>query len=652
MVSEQLDGRDSPDQTVPHPAYLRNRASAFSIASGSSLAISKAPSSTTTGSSKLDALIEKSAFNQRLLTVAPTTDSDTPNAIAKPLGPKSAPLHVKPKVARVKFPRTVMPLAKSIVAKIDPRSAADMAFIFGRRFKVGWAAQNAMITLNTFSASQQLHGGRPVSIDTINAALFQGRASDDRSKAVLVHSKVASIEPIPSFCASIEAHLHLQLKHCHRDTRSSNTCPRIQSGGDMTVLAEHLEVARVIAKLGDCDEYVVTVWSLCNALWGEQEELEGQEEMSHLTVMRRRELLSDWLELVVTQNASPKNNDSYLEHLLNLLFAHKVTEACDLSFNNDDLNLAFLLAQLSGGPAVRQLMQHQMSAWQEVEADAFIDPQRLKAYMLVSGVSLISSAHGAINIFEDLDWLKALALNVWYLSSATASITDSLLAYEQSFQSDEFHALPPTPPYTDSFEPQTGSEKPIEDVRFHLLKLYSKRSHPLEALLNPATHTSDTMDFRLSWLLLQNLESIGYHHCSDLSATQLHVSFASQLENHGMWHWAIFVLLHIKDMKQRALSVQTMLYKYVRLSADDGVSDDGESASYADRESFVVNELGVSGRWIHWAKAVRAGAMGKPHVQAEYLLKAEQWAMAHEVIMSHIAPDAVINGELIYYLIV
>lgn len=578
-------------------------------------------------------------------TVAP---SATAAAITKPLGPKSAPLHIKPKVARIKIPAIVIPFAQSIAATVDPQSAADLAFAFGRRFKIGWGAQNAMLTLNTLAGCQQLPMRHCVPIDRIDADLYQGRAVDDRTKALLVHSKIASIEPIRTFPASIEAHLQLQLKHCRRDTTASKTCPRIGGGGGATIVEEHLEVAEANAKLGDSDAYVVSVWSLFNALWGDQEELEGQDAKSHLTVMRRKELLSEWLEAVVTEKATPQtSDDTYLEHLLSLLFSHKVTDACDLAFNNNDLNLAFLLAQLSGGPAVRQLMQHQMSAWQEVEADAFIDVQRLKTYMLVSGVSLISSAHGAINIFEQVDWLKALALNVWYLSSATASITDSLLAYEQSFQSDEFHAQPPTPPYTESYQPQRGYDKPIEDVRFHLLKLYSKRSHPLEALLNPATHTADSMDFRLSWLLLQTLEAIGYRHCSHLAANQLHVSFASQLENHGMWHWAIFVLMHIDDQKLRELSVQQMLYKYVRLVTDDDEADGAEGvAAYAEQESFVVDDLGVSRRWIHWAKAVRAGAMAKPHAQAEYLLKAEQWAMAHEVIMLHIAPDAVINGGI------
>ncbi len=177
-----------------------------------------------------------------------------------------------------------------------------------------------------------------------------------------------------------------------------------------------MNIAKINVKLGEVGDYVLSVWSLVNALWGEQEELDGLEINSHSTIMRRKELLSEWLEDVVTckPNKSMDNlagGDSYLNHLLQLLSCHKVDDACELAFNNNDMNLALLMAQLSSGPTVRQLIQHQLSTWQEVEADKFIKSQRLKVMMLVAGVPLLSSANGPINIFEDMDWLKAFAVS-------------------------------------------------------------------------------------------------------------------------------------------------------------------------------------------------------------------------------------------------
>lgn len=194
----------------------------------------------------------------------------------------------------------------------------------------------------------------------------------------------------------------------------------------------------------------------------------------------------------------------------------------------------------------------------------------------------------------------------------------------------------PSPPYVNDYDILASDNfDQIQDIRYHILKLYSKRSHSLEKLLNPATHTADLMDFRLSWLLLQVLNGIGYNHCSERSEAQLHVSFASQLENFGLWHWSIFVLAHIHNQAQRELSIQQVLYRYIDLSQEE---------AYLRKEAFIVNTLEIPEKWIYWAKAVRAGATKRYHAQADYLLKAKQWSMAHEVIMTHIAPDAIING--------
>lgn len=219
------------------------------------------------------------------------------------------------------------------------------------------------------------------------------------------------------------------------------------------------------------------------------------------------------------------------------------------------------------------------------------------------------------------------------MCSPTASVTDALIKYEAA---TEGYAAKPFPPYQNGYDLLANDDSvDLCDIRYHILKLFSKRSHPIEKILNPATHTSDVMDFRLSWQLLQVLKGIGYTHCSEQCEGNLHVSFASQLENYGLWHWSVFVLLHIQNQAKRELCVQEILYRYIDLTNDE---------EYFKKESFIVNQLGIPEKWIFWAKAVRAGAQKNYHAQADYLLKAKQWAFAHEVIMNGIAPDAIING--------
>lgn len=114
------------------------------------------------------------------------------------------------------------------------------------------------------------------------------------------------------------------------------------------------------------------------------------------------------------------------------------------------------------------------------------------------------------------------------------------------------------------------------------------------------------------------------------------MGFAAQLESNDLWEWSVFVLLHIKDRNQRELAIQSVLYRYVTVSAEE---------SLTQRERFLIEKLGVPEKWIDYAKAVKAASLGDYNLQANYLIKAKQWALAHDIIFNHIAPEAIINGK-------
>lgn len=87
-------------------------------------------------------------------------------------------------------------------------------------------------------------------------------------------------------------------------------------------------------------------------------------------------------------------------------------------------------------------------------------------------------------------------MHLWYLCSPTSSVTDVLLTYEESFNAEEFYSSSPTPSYYENSDLKSTNRN-LFDLKYHILKLYSKRSHSMESLLNPATHTDDPMDYRL-----------------------------------------------------------------------------------------------------------------------------------------------------------
>ncbi|XP_030369193.1 nuclear pore complex protein Nup98-Nup96 [Scaptodrosophila lebanonensis] len=544
---------------------------------------------------------------------------------------------LKPNLAPVKIIASMVPLKRSLVYAMRHNWIADLGFTLGHSFKLSFGTGSALIVPNTYNNLRSAKESNDLCVP--GSLICQPRGNNDFSPTILQVVQLNTGNSYNNFKPSIVPHLEVELRYCISNEVEGSECPWLQSDAGTDLIAKHLDEAIKLKNAGEMETYAVSVWLLLYALWGAQEELSGYESSSHYVVMCRRNLMSEWLEnTLATKDMYSKKttSNSYLANMLDLLYCHRVTEACDLAFNYDDGFLALTLSQLSSGPVVRLLLEEQLHAWQKSKSDKYITIERLKMFMLAAGVPLMHSSHGPINMLEDSNWITVLALQLWYFTAPTSSITDALIEYDKAFNADECYANPPTPAYEGL---SNTSSNPVYDLRYHLLQLYSHRLHPLESLLNPITHTRDHMDFRLSWLLLQTLEALGYNHCGSWSEAQLHVDFANQLESDGLWEWSTFVLLHIKEQNQRESAVKNMLQRHVSVS---------EEIALTEQENFVIHRLGVPEHWVNFAKALQAGYSGQRHLQAKYLLRAKEWAMAHEIIYLHIAPDAIINNDTDY----
>lgn len=606
IMSDATEGRDSPEQLVPTVLGQKSLASRLLIHNAKAVD---------------DEPMAVAATDDFERTTANKPELVSPN-IPKPIGPQSAPLLVRPRAMLFNISDMMLPMEDSILNAMNDKKSNTVPFFHGRSFKIGWSRGNQMTILGTKQSK----------------TLFEGRAADDSSKSVVKVLQVKSMlsESTKSFKSSIVDHLKIQLQHDRRIPVEGSDCPRLEANGGSDALLEHHQLAHKMSKdvSNEHTHFNATVWSLMYALWGF---LDNKDPQEHETVMTRRDLLSRWIETVVTNNNLLKSNVDYLDRLVNLMMCHKVNDACELALANDDINMSLLIAQSSGGPAIRQLIQHQLASWREVEADKFIDERRLRLLMMIGGVSAMDGPQQTlINIYDQLNWLKCLALQLWYISSPVASVTDAVHAYERNFQQDDFEVALPNPSYVGELE--RGDVK-HQDIRFHLLKLFSQRSHPMETLLHPANYTSDLMDFRLSFLLLQTLDTLGYHHLSDSCRLKIYTSLAEQLETNGLWEWSVWVILHVAEKNPREVAIQQLLYRHVRI---DGESDEND---YTEKEKFIIEALMVPEKWLSYAKAIRAGSMGHHQVELKYLLKAEQWSRAHDVMMQHIAPELVINDQ-------
>lgn len=411
MNSEHYGERDSPDQIVPNKRPFTFSASTHSL-------LSKEVSSTTSSST-----IDTPILSPMLPTIREhdTRKSDKSFDVrklmpAKPL--KFLPLILKPKVATIRASDKVVPMSESILSKTNYHSiASDMALYHGRRFKVGWNHSNRLTILSTAITCRNLT--KLTSIGDVSA-LFNGRNEVDTSKSVVKQIKLFSLAPHDTkmFERSIENHLECRLEFSSRQTVADTDCPHYIPRDGIEALEFHYQLAEQNLHdfpLSDFHKISSNVWSLCVALWGYQEELEDIDNNDHVAIMLRRDLFSKWLEATVNDKETLKSTDSevnYLQRLLKLLTAHKVNEACELAFNKGDLNLSLLLAQAGGSNVVRALVAKQLQSWHETESDTFVDAQRLKAMMMVSGQSTFESSKGLVNVYENLDWIKSLAVSL------------------------------------------------------------------------------------------------------------------------------------------------------------------------------------------------------------------------------------------------
>lgn len=530
-------------------------------------------------------------------------------------------LPVTPVTAIREWHSEVIPLSKSIIYKLKSRSVADAGIQMGRMFKPSWGRGLTLLTLSTRKQADDVPLHSP--FERIGSYMHGRFPEDATSNGIVQRIQILGgngtyEERVETFEKSVEGHLKIELSH--RARRQEGDCPIFEVQADVeqasVALDAHRNLAQEFSERSVADgyaAYVANVWKLCVALWGRLPDINVPSEHAaadHGMAVARREAIGDWLKHVIGKTLDREKSSSSSggsccsneEKILLLLSGFELEEACKISREAGDHCLALLMAQLRSGTPTKALIKQQIALWQDAGIDENISTDRSKLYSLIAGEPLVSSKHGGtINVCEGLDWKRALAVHLWYFSSPTASIRDALELYETAFDGKKTayaYAAQPKPEYRgNDYEIEVNGEKSIYDLCFHLLKLFSIGNHALGELLNPATHTADPLDYRLSWLMQQALLALGYTHLSEHVATLTHVNFATQLEAYGLWHWSVFVMLHLRDTRKRRTAVTNLLQRHVEID---------ESADYVQRETFLREELGIPSIWIHRAKAVKS----------------------------------------------
>ncbi|XP_074528013.1 nuclear pore complex protein Nup98-Nup96 isoform X2 [Halichoeres trimaculatus] len=565
-----------------------------------------------------------------------------------------------------------VPLQESI-AQGKGRLLMDAALFAGRSFRVGWGPGWTLAHCGqqlSSSSSKQLNLQELTTKTDFSFLPKPARSKPlTESPYKVLLEQLEGLEP-PAVKSSEEEEsqavlqrpLEICLKHSTVDITEDSPCPLVRPQLGVAALHEYAEwIGELNDQQGDTEPlygYWSEVWTLCEALWGqlgpadEDQDMETPSEEYEQQLERRRSF-SNWLargaSCRVEEEVAQAGKGRHTDAIFSYLTGYRISEACRLAQKEGDHRLSLLLSQAVGSQYCRDLLALQLADWNRMQTDCYLPEERLRIFALLAGKPVWQSSDSVVNVCTELDWKRCVAVHLWFMLPPTASVADALTKYEAAFQGScegGKYACAPLPPYMEEEldmedEEQEESKRPLHDLCFHLLKLYSDRHYSLQQLLDPLTVTWERLDYRLSWHLWGVLQALHYSHLSASRQGLLHASYAAQLESAGLWHMAIFILLHIPEHNQRERAVREMLTLHCPLQETD------ESVR---RERFLTERLMIPEQWLHEAKATRARRDADKHLEALHLYRAGYWSQCHRLLIQHLASDCIINDNHDYLL--
>lgn len=554
-----------------------------------------------------------------------------------------------PKGLRCPVALDAIPYDESLLAG-KQRLLMDVGLVHSRQSRVGWTCDWTFAHSGTplASADDQEDDDNGDGRESVTSRFLGSIRSEQKKKLkrmspaqVVIESVSISVEM--SAAANVITDLLsecLQVELEHSDLKAKPDFPLFVPTSGVQLLHSYSEkMQSQLANSCDLADLMFITWTLCTALWGDLQLTEEFTEDTYVCQQARKFCLAQWLtisseptiEREVQRNCAKGNDGAAV--VFSYLTGGLVEKACEHALANQNYHLALLIAQATGSEDCKTMIRLQLAMWADTSMDNFIDKDYLRLYALLAGTLVWKSSDQLINTCAELDWKRCLAVHLWFMCSSNAPIKDSLQEYEKAYNGLSVHGTYAAPPRPSYMEKLALDDRDVLDVCYHLLKLYCDRTHPLHVLLNPSTMSGNQLDYSLSWHLLQVLKSLGYDHLSDVHQSMICTNYASQLESLGLWHWAVFVLLHIDNDTSRSNAVHQLLLRHVSL---DLQQDNG-------KEDFIIDNLHIKPESIHLAKAIRAKTEGRRFEEAWHLLKARKWNQCHDVIITNVAPEAIVN---------
>ncbi|KAG8531068.1 uncharacterized protein KY384_004425 [Bacidia gigantensis] len=386
--------------------------------------------------------------------------------------------------------------------------------------------------------------------------------------------------------------------------------------------------------------YERSVWGLAAILFDDQDSttygIPKSEQGKYDARIRKDRLAAFWQQICEEEaETNARELQSAEERAIAFLSANKVGKACETLLQSKNYRLATLIAQIGNNGTMHTEIASQISTWRDLNVLSEISEPIRALYSLLAAQTCTCEGKKAQHIEDrantfsiserfNLDWKRAFGLRLYYAIETNDPIEVAVAAFAEDIKNDE-------------------PKKPGDDLLYALLQVYaaSKKWLPFPSLahiLLPQTQEPSALTARLSFQLYCALTGRFPDSADSTVADTISTQFAVQLDAAGEWLWALFALIHISDPTNREQRIKALLAHH----AGDLVAD----PPHDDRWKDIIDIYKVPETWLYQAKALRARAVDHDRLrEAGYLVKAEQWVDAHEVLKRVVGPDCVIAEE-------
>ena len=397
------------------------------------------------------------------------------------------------------------------------------------------------------------------------------------------------------------------------------------------------KLVQVSSLLGFSDAEIDT-WKLCSALWDRLDldvnDLSGfnDEQLEAIENGLRKSKLSDWLyescNSGVEQDLAKATND--IDRIFIMLSGNKLANAIKICLSSRNYHLATILSQLptplsittstwdlspNGCPGRNGLSEEvqkdliaQIGEWSKSTFKE--NPKKMAIWSLISGGAHLWDEDVLPTTF---DWKRIFGLFFWFSKGGFLSIAEAVEQYTNNF---DVVVKPSSQWSNDEF-----------DLKYHLLQIFSFESWELEKALNPSTHCSSTLDYRISWLLgmlLTKVFSVSQFKDSQAFALENEgdpmqvdgesivitsksqdmqlLFFISQLEALQLWKWAVFAASFLSSHINRECTIRALLNRWYPEEDQSGSFVSSSTQKLSDSFVFLTEKLHVPSSWIFESK--------------------------------------------------